>query len=239
MGKDKLRRFAENAKFEHMFQPLFEEVFSVDYKLKGHWNNEVFNNNNPIVLELGCGHGEYTVELARKYPDKNFIGVDIKGARMWRGAKIALNEGLNNVAFLRTRIEFITSCFAANEVSEVWITFPDPQRKNRRATKRLTSSPFLMRYRTFLETNGIIHLKTDSRFLHEYTKALLAENGLPIRIANADIYGSNNLPNPELLTKTHYEKQYLAQGIPITYLQFCISGNEPIKEPEQFDPELF
>lgn len=238
MGKDKLRRFAENQEFECMFQPLFDEVFNADFRLKGKWSDEVFKNSNPIVLELGCGHGEYTVEMARKYPEKNFIGIDIKGARMWKGAKAATTEGLPNVAFLRTRIEFITSSFGHDEVSEIWITFPDPQRKSRRATKRLTASPFLMRYRTFLKKDGIIHLKTDSRFLHEYTKALLGENGLPVKIANADIY-NDVLPNPELVIKTHYEKQYLAKGLPITYLQFSIDGEQVINEPERFDPELF
>lgn len=238
MGKDKLKRFAENENLERMFQPLFDEVFNADYKLKGKWNAEVFKNNNPIVLELGCGHGEYTVEMARKYPHKNFIGIDIKGARMWKGAKASNQENLQNAAFLRTRIEFITSCFAENEVSEIWITFPDPQRKSRRATKRLTASVFLTRYRAFLKPDAILHLKTDSRFLHEYTKALLSENNLPVHIANADIYG-NELPNPELETKTHYEKHYLAQGLQITYLQFSINGKDIIKEPERFDSELF
>ncbi|MDR1056693.1 MAG: tRNA (guanosine(46)-N7)-methyltransferase TrmB [Prevotellaceae bacterium] len=238
MGKDKLRRFAENEILERMFQPRFEEVFNADYKLKGLWNTEVFKNTNPIVLELGCGHGEYTVELSQKYPNKNYIGVDIKGARMWKGAKAINMENVLNAAFLRTRIELITSCFGHGEISEIWITFPDPQRKLHRTMKRLTSSPFLTRYRTFLKPDGIIHLKTDSRFLYEYTKALLTENNLKINLAGTDIY-SRDIPNPELSIKTHYEKQYLSQGIPITYLQFKIGGNETIKEPEQFDLELF
>ena len=238
MGKDKLKRFAENETFERMFQPTLNELFNTSYKLKGLWGKKIFKNDNPIVLELGCGRGEYTVEMARKYTNKNFIGIDIKGARMWRGAKSAHDENLLNAAFLRIRVEFIISCFAKDEVSEIWITFPDPQSKTQRTKKRLTSPNFLTKYRTFLHSDGLLHLKTDSRLLHEYTKKLLDENNLPIYVSSTDIYGENT-PNPELDIKTHYEKQYLAQGIPITYIQFNIDGEKPIKEPEQFDPELF
>lgn len=238
MGKNKLKRFTENLTFDRVYQPTHEEVFNQDYPLKGNWHQQVFKNDHPIVLELGCGRGEYTVALSKKYPDKNFIGIDIKGARLWRGAKTANEEGLQNAAFLRVRIEFILQCFAKDEVSEIWITFPDPQLKAHRAKKRLTSSRFLERYRAFLKADGLVHLKTDSRLLHEYTKALLQENELPILESYNDIY--QQCTREELLgVRTHYEQQYLAKGLPITYLQFNINGSNPIQEPEQFEPELF
>ena len=227
MGKDKLRRFEENKQFAALYQPEFEEVFRKEYKMKGRWNKEHFGNDNPIVLELGCGRGEYTVEMARNFPNKNFIGVDIKGARMWRGAKSVTEESINNAAFFRCRIEFAESAFASEEVSEIWITFPDPQPK--KSTKRLTSSFYINRYRNFMKKGAIIHLKTDSAFLHEYTLELIKHNGLELIEACSDIYGTGRA-DKLLSIKTHYEKQFLSQGIPITYLAFKI-GEVPLEEP--------
>jgi len=230
MGKDKLKRFAENESFRCLFQPEFEEVFRKDYKLKGKWHSEVFKNDNPIVLELGCGRGEYTVEMGRKYPDINFIGIDIKGARLWRGAKSATEESLTNVAFVRCRIEFIEWLFGPGEVSEIWITFADPQIN--RDNKRLTGTLFLERYRKFLVADGIIHLKTDSIYLHNYTVAMAKLNHLEIIEGNKDIYGSGRAD--ELLSiKTHYEENYLSMGIPITYLTFKLSSHNKLTEPEK------
>ncbi len=237
MGKDKHKRFLENQQFTLLHQPTFEEVFNKDYHLKGQWHDKFFRNTNPIVLELGCGKGEYTVALARMFPEKNFIGIDIKGARMWRGAKTATQEQLPNVAFVRTRIEFIRSIFGENEVSEIWITFPDPQMKSNRRKKRLTAAGFLNNYRTFLQPDGIVHLKTDSQFLHEFTKCIIAENKLNQIVANKDIYGTG-FADELLSIKTAYEKEFLSQGLPITYLKFNINGTEPIKDPESFDPDL-
>ena len=169
MGKDKLKKFAENKTFRCLVQPEFDEIFGKDHPLKGRWHADFFRNDRPIVLELGCGKGEYTVALAADDPARNYIGVDIKGARMWRGAKTATEQGMDNVGFLRTRIEFITSFFAPGEVSELWITFPDPQLKTRRAKKRLTAPPFLACYAQLLAPGGWINLKTDSQHLYRYT----------------------------------------------------------------------
>lgn len=238
MGKDKHKRFLENQQFTLLHQPVFDEIFNKDFYLKGEWHSQFFKNSNPIVLELGCGKGEYTVALARMFPNKNFIGIDIKGARMWRGAKAATEEQLPNVAFIRTRIEFIRSFFGENEVSELWITFPDPQMKSNRRKKRLTAAGFLNSYRTFLQPDGMVHLKTDSQFLHEFTKSIIAENKLNQLIANNDIYGTG-VADALLSIKTAYEKEFLSQGLPITYLKFNINGTEPIKDPESFDPHLF
>ncbi len=229
MGKDKLRKFKENESFSLLHQPVFDSIFHKDFHLKGRWRENFFHNDRPIVLELGCGKGEYTVALARKYPEKNFIGVDIKGARLWRGAKTATEEQLPNVSFVRTRIDFIASFFAPGEVDEIWITFPDPQPNNYR--KRLTSTMFLHRYRQFLKPGGIVQLKTDSQALHTYTKALVACNSLPLIEANNDIYGTGRAD--ELLSiKTHYEQLFLKQGLPITYIKFLIDGNMPLAEPD-------
>lgn len=222
MGKDKIRRFNENLTFKCMVQPEFEEVFGKQHPMRGHWA-EWFGNNNPIILELGCGRGEYTVALAERNPDKNFIGVDIKGARMWRGAKTVTEKGIKNAGFLRTRIEFITSLFAPEEVSEIWITFPDPQMPKQRAKHRLTSPLFLARYAQLLQQGGWINLKTDSQFLHEYTKEVIAQNELPVEVANNDIYGTG-YADEVLSVKTAYESKFLAQGMPITYLRFGLGG---------------
>ena len=219
MGKNKHLRFRENETFTLLYQPALEEVFRRDFRLKGMWREQVFHNANPIVLELGCGKGEYTIALARRFPEKNFIGVDIKGARLWRGAKTATEQQLQNVAFIRTRIDFIESFFAPREVDEIWITFPDPQPKA--ARKRLTSPLFLTRYRKFLTPGGHIHLKTDSRLLHDYTKALAAHNHLKVWASSADIYGTG-FADDVLSIKTHYEQLFLKKGLPITYLEFDI-----------------
>ncbi|MGN1211857.1 MAG: tRNA (guanosine(46)-N7)-methyltransferase TrmB [Candidatus Cryptobacteroides sp.] len=245
MGKDKLRKFRENETFGCLIQPRTEEVFRTDHPLKGHWNGGMFAKESPIVVELGCGKGEYTIDLAQRNPSCNYIGVDIKGARLWKGAKYAHENNLPNVAFLRTRIEFIEGMFAPGEVSEIWITFADPQIG--REKKRLTSPLFLERYRHFLKKGGIVHLKTDSRYLHEYSKACAEQNGLKILACATDIYGADrdSLYNSDMASvcgsdaidallqvQTFYESQYLKQGINITYLSFVID-----KEGEYVSPE--
>ena len=235
MGKDKIRRFEENLTFPCMVQPAFEEVFRKDHKLKGRWNEDFFHNSNPIVLELGCGRGEYAVELARRFPDKNFIGVDIKGARMWRGAKSATEEGLKNIAFLRTRIEFIDSFFGPGEVGEIWITFPDPQLRKNRVKKRLTSPGFLALYSKFLTPGGEIHLKTDSLHLHLYTMAVTEANSLPVKASCRDIYGSG-FADDLLSIKTTYEARFLGEGLPITYMRFGLDGLRDFAAPD-FGPD--
>lgn len=227
MGKDKIRRFRENETFRCMVQPPFDEVFRKDYKLKGRWREDFFGNGNPVVLELGCGRGEYTVALADRFPGKNFIGVDIKGARMWRGAKTATEKGMDNAAFLRTRIEFIDSFFAPGEVDEIWITFPDPQLRKSRIKKRLTSPQFLNMYSGFLKPEGFVNLKTDSRHLHEYTFAQAVGNGLEVAEKCADIYGTGYAD--ELLSiKTVYEQKFLDKGLPITFLRFSTGGRKDL-----------
>ena len=230
-NKDKLRRFAENETFHNVIQPQFSEVFNIDYKLKNKWHANYWKNSNPIVLELGCGKGEYTVELAKKFPNKNFIGIDIKGARFWRGAKTAIENEIPNIAFIRTRIEFLESFFGANEIAEIWITFPDPQLEKRRTKKRLTSSRFLNMYKNVLKKDGCIHLKTDSKELHTYTNEILEYNNQTILRKTKDVYNSEILD--EILSiKTFYEQGYIEKGKTITYIQFTISGN--IKEkPEE------
>ncbi len=228
-GKDKLRKFRENESFSTIFQPTTEEVLNRDYSIKGEWGSKVFKNSNPIIIELGCGKGEYTIALAEKYPDKNFIGIDIKGARLWKGAKYAEENKLKNVAFVRTRIEFITSIFAQNEISEIWITFADPQLSKSR--KRLTGSMFLERYKSFLKEDGIINLKTDSKFLHQYTLATVEKNSLTLIEANNDIYGTKRAD--EILSiKTFYEACYIRKGLEITYMAFKLDNIAPFMEPE-------
>lgn len=217
--KNKIGKFRENETFTCLVQPTTEEVFRVDHPLKGNWSKEFFHNDNPIVLELGCGKGEYTIALSEMFPDKNYIGVDIKGARLWKGAKYATEHSLPNVGFLRTRIEFITSLFGPDEVSEIWITFADPQPK--KPKKRLTSQIFLDQYAKFLKKEGIIHLKTDSQLLHESTLEVIKENGHHLIEADNNIYGSGRAKDDYILNvKTFYEAQFLAKGMPITYLRF-------------------
>jgi tRNA (guanine-N7-)-methyltransferase len=221
-SKNKLKRFKENETFTNVFQPSREEVLNKTLGKKGQWA-QFFGNNNPIVLELGCGKGEYTVGLAKRYPNKNFIGIDIKGARFWRGAKTALEETLPNVAFIRTQIELVAHLFFSHEVSEIWITFPDPQIKYKRTKHRLTNPVFLERYKQILSPKGSVHLKTDSEYMHGYTLGLLQGMGLPIAYANHDVYKNEGSPEEVLGIQTFYENQYLAVGKPITYLRFSFS----------------
>lgn len=217
-SKNKLKRFKENETFPNVIQPTREETFA-GFSHKGNWNS-FFKNNNPIVLELGCGKGEYTLALAEKNPDKNFIGIDIKGARFWRGAKTALETNKTNVAFLRTQIELIDLCFEENEVDEIWITFPDPQIKYTRTKHRLTNQEFLKKYNTILKPEGIIHLKTDSEFMHGYTLGLLHGEGHEVLYAHHDVYNNFHSPKEVIETQTFYESQYLETGKAITYIKF-------------------
>lgn len=221
-SKNKLKRFKENETFVNVFQPTREEVVADQFPLKGKWNRDFFKNDHPIVLELGCGKGEYSVGLAERFPHKNFIGIDIKGARFWRGAKTALENGLHNVAFVRTQIELIEHCFAANEVSEIWITFPDPQIKYKRTKHRMTNAAFLDNYKKILQTNGLMHLKTDSEFMHGYTLGLLHGAGHEVVYANHNIYKNEGAPAEVTGIQTFYESQYLEINKPITYIQFRI-----------------
>ena len=219
-SKNKLRRFKENETFANVIQPSREEVFNDSLKLKGNWRKDFFKNDNPLVLELGCGKGEYSVNLAKKFPETNFLGVDIKGARFWRGAKTALKDDLGNVGFLRTQIELIDRIFAENEVDEIWITFPDPQIKYKRTKHRLTNVDFLQKYKKILKPEGVVHLKTDSEFMHGYTLGLLHGLGEVVEFANHDVYGSHGSPKAVTDIQTFYEQQYLEQGKKITYIRF-------------------
>lgn len=241
MGKNKLARWNELGSFPNVIQPSLDEVvesgckdeskiLSVkDHPVKGNWNSNMFGNKNPIVLELGCGRGEYTIGLARKYPAKNFIGVDIKGARMWRGAKTSNDENLRNVAFLRTRIEFIGSFFADDEVSEIWITFPDPHPGKRNSNKRLTSPRYLNSYRNMLRDNSIIHLKTDNRELFTFTEKIVRKNDLEVLFSTDDLY-SGEITDDILSIRTHYEDIFLRTGLKITYLAFRLDKKRLITE---------
>ena len=222
-SKNKLKRFKENETFSNVIQPSRKEVFANSLELKGNWKTKLFKNENPLVIELGCGKGEYTVNLAKMYPEKNFLGIDIKGARFWRGAKTAMEEGLDNVLFLRTQIELIDHLFYENEVDEIWITFPDPQIKYRRTKHRLTNLEFLKKYRSVLRSGGVVHLKTDSEFLHGYTIALLHALNYQIEYAHHDVYNTDTAPNEVTSIQTFYEKQYLEQNKRITYLRFNFS----------------
>lgn len=217
-SKNKLKRFKENESFENVIQPSREEVLN-GFSLKGKWHS-YFKNDHPVVLELGCGKGEYSVALAKNHPDKNFIGIDIKGARFWRGAKTALENNLNNVAFLRTQIELIDLCFAKNEISEIWITFPDPQIKYKRTKHRLVTRPFLEKYQSILKPEGVVHLKTDSEFLHGYLLGLLHEGSHEVLFAHHDIYKSSSPPLEATSIQTFYEQQYLEKQKAITYVRF-------------------
>lgn len=221
-SKNKLRRFRENETFSNVFQPSREELVESTFNLKGNWRSEVFKNNNPLVLELGCGKGEYSVALAQKFPDKNFVGIDIKGARFWRGAKTAIEENIPNVAFLRTQIELIDHAFAKNEVDEIWITFPDPQIKYKRTKHRMTNAVFLERYKQILKPDGVMNLKTDSEFMHGYTLGLLHGAGHEVLYANHNVYKQEGSPEEVTSIQTFYESQYLEQNKPITYIKFKI-----------------
>lgn len=229
MGKNKLAKFADMAEYPHVFEYPFAALQEKGFDMKGHWNEHFFKNNHPIVLELGCGKGEYTVGLGKLFPEKNFIGIDIKGARMWTGAKESLEAGMNNVAFLRTSIELIAHFFASGEVAEIWITFPDPQMK--KVNKRLTSTRFMKMYRKILSGEGIIHLKTDSNFMYTYTHLMAKSNNYPILISTDDLYHSG-LANEILSIQTYYEQQWLNRGLNIKYIKFVCEEREILIEPE-------
>ena len=222
-SKNKLKRFKENETFDNVFQPTRDELTKGNYNLKGKWREKVFKNENPLVLELGCGKGEYTVGLAKRYPNKNFVGIDIKGARFWRGAKTAIEEDIDNAAFVRTQIELIEYVFDANEVDEIWITFPDPQIKYKRTKHRLTNFQFLERYRKILKPDGLMHLKTDSEFMHGYTLGLLHGLGYEVLYANHNVYKLEGSPEEVTQIQTFYENQYLEKDKAITYIRFKIN----------------
>lgn len=219
-SKNKLKRFKENETFSNVVQPTREEIFNDSLKLKGNWKKDFFKNENPLVLELGCGKGEYSVNLAKTFPDKNFLGIDIKGARFWRGAKTSLEENLANVGFLRTQIELIDLIFDENEVDEIWITFPDPQIKYKRTKHRLTNDEFLEKYKKIVKPDGLMHLKTDSEFMHGYTLGLLHGRGEEIEYAHHDVYGNEHSPKEVTQIQTFYESQYLEVNKKITYIRF-------------------
>lgn len=261
MGHDKLRKFKENESFKCLLQPDSASVLNVrdgvfgvnDHEITGHWNDSMFDGARPVVLELGCGRGEYTIDLALRNPDLNYIGVDIKGARLWKGAKFATEHSLGNVAFLRTRIEFVEAFFAPGEISEIWLTFSDPQLKSE--GQRLTSPQFLERYRKFLKPGGVVHLKTDSQFLYRYSLALAEENGLNILASTADLYseesrealrnsGISSVCGPDAVdalfeVQTYYERMFLQMGLPITYLAFQIDHDGNFRSPESFDTDYW
>ena len=225
-----MAKFADLETFPHVFQVKAQEVRQdLQFEMQGKWNEMFFGNNNPIVLELGCGKGEYTVSLARLFPEKNFIGVDIKGARLWTGAKDAHISGLKNVAFLRTNVEMIHHFFGPNEVDEIWLTFPDPQMK--KLTKRLTATNFMALYEQFVIPKGLIHLKTDSNFMYTYTQEMIKANDYLVNQNIADLYALNKID--EILNiKTYYEQQWLGRGLTIKYLQFVLSKRDQFIEPD-------
>ena len=268
MGHDKLRKFAENETFSCLLQPSSKELLADgyanlrDHEIKGRWRERMFPHSQApadggIVLELGCGKGEYTIDLALRDPSRNYVGVDIKGARLWKGAKYATQHSLPNVAFLRTRVEFISAFFAPGEVSEIWLTFSDPQFRSENS--RLSSPVFLERYRSFLRPGGLVHLKTDSRFLHEYTKAVCKVNGLELTACTTDLYGAARVAADSRVeagfksaatattamaeataVQTFYEKMFLEQGYPITYMAFRLDHDGPFaapRDPEDFDSD--
>ena len=221
MAKNKLKKFNDLETFSHVIQPSIDELRS-NFNLKGNWRKHFFKNNNPIVLELGCGKGEYTVGLAKNFPEKNYLGIDIKGARIWAGASQALKEKLINVGFLRIRIDWIELCFNSNEVDEIWITFPDPQIKKNRTTKRLTHPIFLKKYNNILKSNSKIHLKTDSQFLHGFTLGVIAGENHTLEDSTDDLYNSVELRDCSKI-QTFYENMFLKKGMPITYLRFLLN----------------
>jgi tRNA (guanine-N7-)-methyltransferase len=226
---NKLAKFADMAGYPHVFEYPYAAINEVPCGMKGNWGRDFFGNDRPIILELGCGRGEYTVGLARMFPEKNFIGVDIKGARMWSGATESLQAGMKNVAFLRTNIEFIDRFFGKEEVSEIWLTFSDPQMK--KATKRLTSTFFMQRYRNFLIPDGVIHVKTDSNFMFTYTNGMIAANGFPVEFATDDLYHSGWVDGI-LGIRTYYEQQWLDRGLAIRYIKFRLPAAGELVEPD-------
>jgi tRNA (guanine-N7-)-methyltransferase len=229
VGKNKLQKFEDINGFPHVFQYPFAALQENGFEMKGKWNELFFKNNHPVVLELGCGRGEYTVELGRLFPEKNFIGVDIKGARLWTGAKQALQTQMNNIAFLRTHIELIDYFFAPGEVSEIWITFPDPQMS--KVNKRMTSARFMKLYQNILTDKGLIHLKTDSSFLFNYTREMIKINHLPVLIETDDLYNSH-LADEILSIQTYYEQQWLSRGLNIKYITFVCETGKEYREPD-------
>jgi len=218
--KRKLQRFAQNATFDNFFQPYYHEIIG-GFRHKGNWNTGFFGNHNPLVVELGCGKGEFTIGLGRKYPDKNFIGIDVKGARMWRGAMTSFEENLKNVAFIRNQVEHIEHLFAPGEVDEIWITFPDPQIKNTTAKKRLTSPQFLNRYRKIAKNDTVVHLKTDNTGFFEYSLGVIRDQNLPLVYSSFDIYKSNDQEDDTSI-QTYYENMFVAKGETIKYLRFIL-----------------
>ncbi len=238
MGKNKLAKFAELATFHHVFQVASRELLEgKSFEMKGNWHKKFFHNNNPIVLELGCGKGEYTVELAQRFPNKNYIGVDIKGARIWTGAKKIKELGIKNAAFIRTDIEMIHHFFAENEVSEIWLTFPDPQMK--KTTKRLTATNFIQNYLKFLVKEHTIHLKTDSNFMFTYTNEMISINNFKILTKNENIY-EHLEKNNVLSIKTYYEKQWLERGLTIKYVAFRVEDKTNFVEPDiEIEPDSY
>ena len=229
MGKNKLQKFDDMSGYPHVFQYPFSVLQEKGFEMKGKWNEVFFKNDNPIVLELGCGKGEYTVGLGKLFPSKNFIGVDIKGARMWSGAKQALGEQMTNVAFLRTHIELINHFFAPGEVSEIWITFPDPQMS--KVNKRMTSTRFMKLYREILNDSGLIHLKTDSHFMYTYTNEMIKANDFPVLVQTDNLY-SSHLADEILSIQTFYEQQWLERGLNIKYIRFVCEPKESYIEPD-------
>lgn len=236
MGKNKLSKFADMERFSNVLQVTFHQLQQNDHALKGNWKRDFFKNEGPIVLELGCGKGEYTTGLAQLTPEKNYLGIDIKGARMWKGAKYAIDHELDNVGFIRTHIEMIAQFFAPGEVSEIWLTFPDPQMKKTR--KRLTSTRFIALYRQFLKPGGIVHLKTDSNFQYRYTLEMAKANGFEIVGNNNNIYADDQ-HEPVLDIKTYYEKQWIARGLNIKYISFVPHQQELIEPNVDIEPDSY
>ena len=232
MTRNKLERFAEMKTFPNVVEPSFQEIFQKEYTLKGQWSKSFFRNDQPLILELGCGKGEYTVNLAKHNPSVNYLGIDIKGARMWKGAKTALDEGVPNAGFLRTRIDFINSFFAENEVDEIWVTFPDPQPK--KAKKRLISPKFLSAYRKFLKPHALIHLKTDNQDLFAYMKEVIQLNDLPVISISEDVHQTDdNKLEVVRNIQTFYEQQFVAMGKKINYVCFHLNSSEILQEPDE------
>lgn len=229
MGKNKLARWAELNTFNNVIQPVTGSVPGKDHPIKGNWKSNIFRNENPVILELGCGRGEYTIGLAERFPGYNYIGIDIKGARMWRGARTAIEKNIPNAAFLRTRIEFISSFFADDEVDEIWLTFPDPQMGKKNSNKRLTCPWFLNTYRKFTRNNGVINLKTDSPELFNYTRSVVEMNELPVLMKTSDLYSERDLSDI-LSIRTHYEEIYIQEGRKIHFFSFRLPKEKLIKE---------
>jgi len=229
VGKNKLSKFADLNTYEHVVQISYKKLLAEEFQYKEKWSKAFFGNSNPIILELGCGKGEYTVKLAMHYPEFNFIGLDIKGARMWVGATQGKKLGLKNVGFLRTNIENIGLFFGDREVSEIWLTFPDPQMKKTR--RRLTATNFIEKYRQIMVPDGIIHLKSDSNFMYQYTEAMVTENQFEVIRQTDDVYHSELL-DEVLSIQTFYEKQWLDRGLSIKYLAFRLIHQNPLREPE-------